>query len=41
MQCRNGEAGCYHDRAVHLDGGGRCVVRGCRCARFVQGAAAA
>ena len=34
MQCLNLETGCYHDRAAHLDGSGRCLVTGCRCGRF-------
>ncbi len=35
MQCRNLEAGCYHDGAAHAGGAaGRCLVRGCGCAGF-------
>ena len=36
LQCRNLDAGCYHDLAAHLDGSGRCLVRGCACGRFVR-----
>lgn len=35
MNCRNMGVGCYHLRAVHMDGRGRCTIRGCMCAGFV------
>ena len=34
MKCSNKAVGCYHDNVVHLDGDGRCIVRGCRCEKF-------
>lgn len=40
MQCRNLATGCYHDRAAHLDGSGRCLVRGCACGGFARREAA-
>ena len=34
MKCNNKEIGCYHDNAIHLDGIGKCIVKGCKCEKF-------
>jgi hypothetical protein len=34
MNCHNLKIGCYHDNAIHLNGNGRCLVRGCKCEKF-------
>jgi len=36
MKCHNYEDGCFHNSSVHLDKG-RCLVKGCKCKKFVSG----
>lgn len=34
MKCNNKDVGCYHDKAIHMDGDGKCLVRGCKCEKY-------
>lgn len=34
MKCNNKKTGCYHDNSIHLDGNGKCIVRGCKYEKF-------
>lgn len=34
MRCHNVESGCFHDKAIHEDGFGKCLVKGCECAAY-------
>ncbi len=34
MNCNNKEIGCYHDEAIHYEGHGKCLVKGCKCKKF-------
>ena len=34
MNCNNKKIGCYHDDAIHLEGKGKCIVKGCKCEKF-------
>ena len=34
MNCKNVKIGCYHDNAIHFEGKGKCLVRGCKCEKF-------
>ena len=36
LKCSNKKIGCYHDNSVHLDGNGKCIVRGCKCDKFMD-----
>lgn len=36
MNCFNDNDGCYHDKAVHFEGNGRCLVKGCICKKFTK-----
>jgi hypothetical protein len=31
MNCQNIESGCFHDKAIHEDGIGQCLMKGCKC----------
>jgi len=34
MNCNNKKTGCYHDNSIHMDGNGKCLVRGCKCEKL-------
>ena len=34
MKCTNSIVGCYHDNTIHMDGDGKCLVRGCKCEKY-------
>ena len=34
MNCKNVKIGCFHDNAIHFEGNGKCLVRGCICEKF-------
>ncbi len=34
MNCQNVESGCFHDKAIHQDGIGQCLIIGCKCQSY-------
>ena len=34
MKCNNKKMGCYHDKIIHLDGNGKCIMKKCKCEKF-------
>jgi len=34
MNCNNKKIGYHHDNSIHMDGDGKCLVRGCKCEKL-------
>lgn len=34
MKCQNIEIGCYHEKDIHEDGNGSCLIQGCKCIKY-------
>ena len=34
MKCNNTKTGCYHEKDIHEDGNGTCLVKGCKCDKY-------
>ena len=34
MNCHNVEIGCFHEKNIHDEGIGKCLVKGCKCKKY-------